>query len=101
MAFALPPEVMATCNGFVYCMAKWAYLVTNGTFWMFLLLGFCAVLYITTQRLGGARAFGFASIVGLLGAIWLVTLQLMSWTWASAFILAGAIGIAVMLISDR
>ena len=102
MAFQLPGTFMDTCtDGFLYCIAVWANNVTQGFFWTALLIGFVAVLAISTQRFGGTRSFGFASFTGMIGAIWLATLQLMPWWIASAFILVGVIGIATLVLNER
>ena len=97
----LPAEMLSTCDGLMYCLASWAYNVTNGFFWTAILLGFCVVLAMSTQRFGSARSFGFASVAGMLGAVWFGTMQLMPWWVASAFILAGATGFAVMIINEK
>jgi hypothetical protein len=68
---------------------------------VFVLLGFCIVMYIATARLGSVRAFGAGSFVGLIGSIWLVIAGLLEWWLASAFIIVGVIGIMVMLMSER
>lgn len=101
MAFPTPGEVTATCTGFFTCMAEWANAVTQGFFWTAMLIGFSFVMFMATQRFGSARSFGFASIVGLLGAIWLATLQLMPWEYASIFILTGVVGFVVLILQER
>ena len=98
----LPTELMRNCSdGMTYCFGKWAYNVTNGFFWIFGLLGFCIAIYIASIRYGSTRAFGFASFVGMVGSIFLATMQFMQWWIASAFILVGVIGIAMMILSER
>lgn len=96
-----PVDVTSTCDGFLYCMGQWAYNVTDGMFWTFMLAGFCIVMYMATFRFGTPRAFGFASVVGLLGAIWLVILNYMPVWIASLFVITGLVGFAVMIISNR
>ena len=98
MAHILPSEAFENCDGMFYCMSKWAYDVTQGTFFVFILLGFTIALYLASIRLGPTRAFGFASFVGMLGAVFLAVMQLMSWWIASAFILTGIIGLAMMIM---
>ena len=98
----LPTEMLRTCTeGMLYCFSVWAYEVTAGVFWTFMLLGFCLALYIGSARLGSTRAFGFASFAGLVGAIWFAVLELMPWWTASLFILVGGMGVVAMLISER
>jgi len=102
MAHPLPSNIVSTCDsGLLYCFAKYAYDVTGGMFWTFLLAGFMIVLFIATQRFGTTRSYGFASIIGLLGSLWFATLQLMPWWVASAFILNGAIGLGAMVIGQN
>jgi len=102
MAHPLPTDVLTTCtDGLLYCFAKWASLVTTGAFWMFALLGFCFALFMATIRFGTPKAFGFASFVGLIGAVWLAVLQLIPWWIASTLILIGGIGLVVVILSKR
>jgi len=98
----LPTEILRTCNdGMLYCFAEWAYQVTDGMFWTFMLLGFVFALFIATSRLGSTKAFGYASFVGMLGSIWFAVMQLMPWWIASAFILTGVIGLVMMVLSEN
>lgn len=101
MAHALPTNMMDTCNGTFYCFGKWAYNVSNASFWTFGLLGFCIALMIATSRLGVTRSFGYASFVGMIGSIFFATLGFMPWFIASAFILTGIVGIASMIMSNK
>ena len=102
MAHTLPTNLFSSCDeGIMYCFGKWAYNVSGFTYWTFMLLGFCFAVYMATSRMGNSRAFGFGSFVGMIGAIFLAVLNFMSWWIASAFILVGVIGIAVMIISER
>jgi len=50
---------------------------------------------------GRVRAYCFASSIGMLGSIWLATMQLMPWWIATLFIVAGCFGIGAMTISER
>ncbi len=98
----MPSKILDTCTeGFMWCFADWAFDVTGGLFWTMMLLGFCVAVYVAISRLGSTRAFGYASFVGMTGSIFLAILQLMPWWTASAFILVGGIGIAMMVISER
>jgi len=100
MVHVLPTQLLQTCDeGTLICIARWAYNVTQGTFWAFLLFGFCAALFMATSRLGNVRAFGFASFTGMMGSIFFATMGIMSWWISTVFILVGAIGIVVMIIS--
>lgn len=102
MAHALPNEIMNTCSdGFLYCFAKWAETVTGGAFWIFALLAFSFAIFMATIRFGTVKSFGYGSFVGMIGAIWFAILQLIPWWIASAFILVGVIGLAMMIISER
>ena len=99
---ALPTQVLRTCtDGMFVCFARWAHNVTGGLFWTLMLLGFAFAMFMATVRLGNVRAFGFGSFVGMIGAIFLATLQLMPWWTASAFILSGVVGIAMMVMNSR
>lgn len=102
MAFQLPSEAFNNCDGLLYCLAIWASNVTGGAFWTFMLLGFSIVLMLATIiTFGSTRAYGFGSVVGAMGSLYFVTLQLIPWWIASAFILNGAIAIAIMLLSRK
>ena len=65
------------------------------------MLGFTIALFMATSKLGSTRAFGFAGIVGLFGSIFLATMKLMPWWFASLFILVGIAGVAIMLLSNE
>lgn len=99
MPHTLPKDFMNETTGMMEGIADWAYNVTQGSFWSILLVCFCLVMGISTVRFGTERAIGFASIIGLLGALILVTLGLMSWWIASIFIIFGAVGITYMIMN--
>ena len=100
--FSLPSNILQDCgDGFVFCISLWANNVTDGLFWAFALLAFAVILFMGTARLGNVRAYGYASFVGMVGAIWLVVMGLLSWTLASAFILNGILGLAIMIMSEK
>ena len=102
MAHELPTQLLASCSdGTLSCMAQWAFRVTQGVFWVFALFGFCVALFVATSRLGYIRAFGFASFVGMMGSIFFATMGLISWWIATIFILTGAVGIVVMIMSKK
>ena len=101
MAWTLPINFVNETQGLMEGMAIWANDVTFGIFWAALLLGFCIVLFMATGRFGLDRAFGFSSFTGLLGAMILVTLNLMSWGIASLFILAGILGLVYMIVNKE
>lgn len=102
MAHALPSQILTSCNkGIMYCFSDWANDVSLGAFWVFMLLGFATVIAMATWKFGVNRAIGFGSFVGMIGAIWLTIMQLIPWWTASAFILAGVGGIAIMIISEK
>jgi len=102
MAHILPSEVFDTCtDGFFICFGSWVSIVTQGLFWVFSLLGFCVALFLATVSLGGSRAYGYSSFVGMMGAIWLVVLGFISWWIASIFIIAGIIGIIILINMEK
>ena len=99
---ALPTDVLSSCtDGFLYCFAKWANSVTTGAFWFLALFAFTITLLLATLRFGSRRAFGFASFVGMIGGVFLSVLKLMPWWLGSTFIIVGAIGIVVLLITGK
>lgn len=98
----MPTELLRGCDGgTLWCISEWANNVTQGMFWVFVLLAFTIVIFISTIRLKTPRAFGYASFVGMMGAIWLAIMKLMDWGIATAFIIVGAIGIASMIMSEK
>lgn len=102
MAHTLPNEYLDTCtDGFLYCYAQWASLVTTGFFWIGALISFTVVIFLATLRFGNTRAFGFAGFVGLIGGIFLAILTLIPWWAGSMFIIIGVIGLAGMILSER
>lgn len=101
MSFPLPTDIMASCDGFFYCMAKWAYTASEGTFFVFMLIGFMVVLFMASQRYGTTRAFGFAAVSGLLASIFLSTMQLMTWWISSIFILVGVVGFVALIMNEK
>lgn len=98
MVYPLPTDLVNGTTGLMKGIADWAYVVTGGWFWTALLFGFCVVLGIATSRYTTERAFGFAGVTGLLGSLFLVTLNLMTWKIALFFILAGIAGIGWMIV---
>lgn len=102
MAHPLPTTTLDQCNGAVYCLFKWLDTVTNGFAMSGMLFSFQIVLFMaSSNRFGTTRAFGFAAIVGLLGATFLATAKLMPWWFASIFILVGAVGFAALILNER
>jgi len=98
----MPSQILSTCtDGMMSCFSQWAYDVTNGFFWVALLLGFVAVLIMGTSRIGFKRSFGFGSFVGMIGSIWFAIMGLMTWWIASLFMLVGMISIAMMIMDTR
>lgn len=96
----LPSNILETCDGLLYCFALWLRDVTGGVFWAVMLIAFCAIIFMSSQRFGTARSFGFASFSGLLGAILFATMKLLPWWIASLFILVGVIGLVVMRMNE-
>ena len=72
-----------------------------GLFWLFALLGFSVAVTFASSNFGNTRAIGYGSFVMMMGSIWFVILGFMSWEFASAGIIAGLIGIAVMRMSEK
>lgn len=101
MPSQLPTDITETCDGFFYCMGLYLKDVTGGLFWAGALLAFAVVLFVASSPFGRARAFGFAAMVGLLGAIWLAVLQFITWWVASVFILSGVVGFVVLIMNER
>lgn len=98
----LPTELIRTCgDGIMSCLSQWAFDVTFGLFWAMGLGAFCVALFMATARLGNVRAFGYASFVGMLGAIWLSIMGLIVWWIASAFILTGIVGLVMLIMNER
>jgi len=98
----LPTEVLRTCtDGMLWCFADWAYKVTNGMFWTFMLMGFCVALFMATAKMGSTRAFGYATFVGMIGATWFAIMQLMPWWITTVFIISGLIGMAMMVLNEK
>ena len=99
MAHTLPSELLSSCtNGMLWCYWDWADTVTIGFFTVAALATFSLILYLATARFGSTRAFGFASFGGMMGAIWLATMQLLAWWVATVFIILGVIGLAIMAL---
>lgn len=98
----MPAELLRDCTeGTFWCISDWANNVTQGMFWLLVLLAFTIVIYMSTYRLGTNRAFGFGSFVGMIGAIWFAIMGLLDWSIATAFILVGVVGIVGMIMSER
>jgi len=93
---------MEDCTrGFFMCFNDWVYNVTNGFWFVAMLMGFQVAIMIASIRLGTNRAFGFAAFVGMIGSIWLAIMGLISWWITTMFIFVGIIGIAIMIMSER
>lgn len=100
----LPTDLLSggTCtSGMMFCISKWASDVTTGSFWILMLLAFCAAIFMATIRFGSVRAFGFASWVGMIGGIWLSILTFIPWWIGSSFIIVGVIGTVTMIMSEK
>lgn len=98
----MPTDIMDSCtDGILWCFSNWAYEVTNGMFWTFMLVAFSVALIWATSKAGMTRAYGFGATAGMLGAIWFATMALIPWWTATVFIIAGLIGIGLMFVSDR
>lgn len=96
----MPTNFIKNCDGFIYCYANWVYNATDGMFFAIALASFCVILMFATGFLGWKRAFGFGSFIGMLGAVYFLILNLLSWYLASGFIIVGIIGIVMMVISE-
>lgn len=97
----MPDTVFSSCNGFMYCMAKWLYEVTNGLAFILILGAFFVVIMGATSRFGNTRSYGAASVVCMLAAVYLSVMQLMAWWAASLFIANGLVGFFVLIINKK
>ncbi len=98
----LPSRLVRDCtDGLFFCLNIWANDLTSGFWWVMLLTGFVFAIFMATASLGKLRAFGFASTVGMLASMMLVTMGFMSWWVASIYILAGALGIGMMVLNKQ
>ena len=98
-AHPLPTDFSNSTQGLLIGMGTWANTVTNGLFWTMMLLGFCIVLWVATNKYTSDRAFGFAGTAGLFGSMFLATAGLITWWIATIFIIVGAVSIVSMIIS--
>jgi hypothetical protein len=102
---AFTTDIYGSCSdGMFYCLALWANTVTNGAFWTLLLIGFGIVLIMGASVLPGigfTRAFGFAGTMCMFAAIFLFTLNLMTWWILSIFVIVGCISIISLVVSER
>lgn len=102
MPIALPENLLVNCtDGLFICMSRWANEATQGWWWTMILLGFCVVIFVATQKFGTVRSFGTASFIGMMGSIYLGIMGLMSWYVMSAFIITGFAGIIAMVVSKN
>lgn len=90
-----------TCEGFLYCWAKWINDNTSGFAWTSILLGFVVFIFIASQRFGTSRSYGFSAIVGMLGAVYLVILNLISYWVATIFIINGVLGFVFLINMEK
>lgn len=97
----MPDAVFSNCDGFMYCMAKWVYEVTNGVAFILILGAFFVILMGATSRFGNARSYGAASIICMLASVYLAVMQLMAWWAAAFFILNGLLGFVVLVINKK
>jgi len=95
----LPTNLTGCGKGLFSCTAQYANDATSGLFWTLALLGFVVVIFLASQRFGTARSYGFASVVGMFGAVLFVLQDLMDWYVASIFILAGVLGFVVLIVN--
>lgn len=99
---ALTTDIYGSCNdGLLTCLALWSNEVTGGRFFTLILLGIIITLFLATIRFGTMRAYAYASMTGIFFSIILALTGLMSWLFASMFIINGAVAIALMISSDR
>lgn len=101
MAHPLPTNWLGNGTGLLEGMTLWANNVTFGAFWALMLLGFSVVVLIATVKFGGPRSFGYASFVGMTGAIFMTIAGLMTWGIASMFIVVGFVGFVVLILNER
>lgn len=101
MPHQLPSNLNVGCNGTLFCISEYMNNVTNGMFFPLILMTFLVVLFISTQRFGTPRAFGFASFIGIFSSIILVTVGLMPYWIASLYIITGVVGLAVLVLNEK
>lgn len=97
-AHQLPSDLYNDSTGILTGTATWANNVTYGWFWAAMLFTFCVVLFFAASRYTSERAFGYASVSGMLGAIFMITLNLMTWKVGAIFIFAGILGLVWMIL---
>lgn len=101
MTYPLPIGIMNKTQGPVTGLAKWVNTVSDGYFWMFIVLAFSVVTFISAARYTTDRAFGWASFVGMMASILFAISGLMAWKFASIFIILGMIGIVWMIVKKE
>ena len=100
MPFSL--DMFSDCEGLLFCVFQWANTVTNGLAMPMILVALCVVLFLATApRFGVNRGFGFASVTGLFGGLFLSIMTLIPWWIGSLFVLLGGLGIVMMRLSER
>lgn len=100
MTYALPTGLV-NGTGLMTGFARWAFNVTYGLFFVVMLIAASAVSFLITLRYSTERSFGYATFVGMAGALILVSLNLIAWKYAAAFILLGVIGLVWMIVGSR
>ena len=95
-AHSLPSDLVDSDTSLFEGFGDWANSVTFGFFWTGMLLCFCIVLYVASSRYGGTRAFAYAGVSGMFGAMLLITIGWIPWIYGSAFIIVGAISLVVL-----
>jgi hypothetical protein len=96
-----PVNIFENCTGLFACIGQWVNSVTFGAFWLLVLIAFMIILFLATYQYGFPRAFGFSTIAGFFGSLFLVTLGFISWSIEVWFIILAVAGLAIMRLSER
>ena len=93
-------DMFTGCDGLFICIAKWANTVTNGYFWLLIIIGMGIVLFTATIKFGLNRAFGFATFAMGMLSILMIFLGLMTFQTAAWFIVLMVLGIIAMRLIE-
>lgn len=101
MAFPLPSETFATCDGLMYCMMQYFNTVTNDAGATMLVIAFMFIGYLSTLRFGGLNALAFSGFLGLVSGIWFVSLQLIPTYIFIILVIFGVVSLAIKVNEDK
>jgi len=99
----LPSGLLRQCSGdgLLFCLSEWANKATNGAFWPIVVLGFGMVLFMSTQRFGTPRAFGFSTLISALAAVFLAVAGLIDEYILTIAIILGGVGAVTLVMNER